>query len=106
MTTGTLPLYPEVTLKISWHDLLGDPRRSRSTMLNSVRRERWEAWKALAPADLVEWWQDCAAEVCHGCRHCDGDWCMRQHLPAAVNPVTTFRHGLPGMACMGIGREE
>jgi hypothetical protein len=28
-----------------------------------------------------------------------------QALPCTVNPVLTIRHGMPGMACAGAGRE-
>lgn len=37
--------------------------------------------------------------------HRRGGWCVLQGLPCGVNPVLTMRHNIPGMACMGIGRE-
>jgi hypothetical protein len=88
----------EVVLEISFADLLG---KRRSDMPDEVRRDRWEQWKALA-GEADEYW---SAEGCEGCIHLDGDWCKLQELPAAVNPILSLRHGIPGMACMGMGKE-
>lgn len=90
---------PPVSLRISFEDLLG---RDCNAMPEATRRERWEAWKAL-DAEAAEWWE---ASECEGCRYLLGDWCDLMGLPASVNPVTSFRAGMIGMACMGMGREN
>lgn len=90
---------PPVILEISFEDLLG---RNCHAMPEATRRERWEAWKTL-DADAASWW---AASECAGCKHILGDWCDLVGLPASVSPVLSFRHGMVGMACMGMGREN
>lgn len=42
-------------------------------------------------------------ESCGGCRHLDEKtwWCNFAESPACINPVTTVKHGWPGMACCG-----
>lgn len=98
------PLLPPVSLTDSFVEILGE---HRGQMPDEVRRDRWEKWKELcrqsdAP-ELVRYWTD--TEGCEGCRHLDGDWCQLQQLPCSVNPILTFRSGLIGMACMGLGYE-
>jgi hypothetical protein len=88
-----------VTLEISFEALLG---KRATDMSETVRQKRWEAWKKLAP-EVAEYWQP---EGCEGCRHLRGDWCSLQELPAAVNPILSYRQGMPGMACMGAGYES
>jgi hypothetical protein len=88
---------PPVTLTSSWDDLLGFP------IPPATRRQRWQAWLQLAPNDMVKSWTDTRA--CNDCRHLDGHWCQYAHLPCTTNPILTFRHGVIGMACMGLGKE-
>jgi hypothetical protein len=91
-----------VTLKITWIELFDveDP---------SAYRKRWEDWKRLAldagEKDQVEFWTD--ADACRGCKHLDGDWCLRTGLPCSVNPYLTIKKRMgPGMACMGMGYDD
>src|ERR1051325_5393470 len=100
---GLVPtdLLVPVTLKISFENLLG--KRS-SEISAETRQARWEEWKALAGQDAAEWWEP-DPEACGGCVHLAGDWCRLMELPAAVNPILSFRFGMPGMACMGAGKE-
>ena len=40
------------------------------------------------------------------CRHLRGRaWCRLQQLPASYNPILSERLGMPGMACMGAGKD-
>lgn len=114
MPESQLPLLPEVTLDMSFEDIF---ERRRVHLPDSLRRQRWETWKRLCAEDgrrhevslaVLDIWTDC--DGCHGdtpwdgpCRHLDGDWCTSEGLPAAVNPVISFRSGMPGMACIGLG---
>jgi hypothetical protein len=91
-----------VTLDIRWHQLFGD---KQSEMPDTVRRERWEEWKALCAKqkdgkEFIDHWTDCD-EACLGCVHRQGDWCSHQQLPCTVNPVLIFDYNMKGMACMG-----
>jgi hypothetical protein len=36
----------------------------------------------------------------------DKDWCLRAELPCTVNPLLTVKHGMMGMACMGMGYDD
>ncbi|WP_157190004.1 hypothetical protein [Leptospira kirschneri] len=55
---------------------------------------------------LLEVWSN--AEGCEGCVHLDlaEAWCNLQGLPCAVNPILSFQHAIPGMACMGAGYDN
>jgi hypothetical protein len=87
-----------VTLEIRFADLFakGIPQE--------VRRARWEEWKRMAiesgAEDCVEYWTDISA--CLGCSERDGDWCS-WGLPCTVNPLLSFKYGMIGMACIGLG---
>lgn len=94
---------PEVTLEISFEDLLGINCRE---ITEKDRRERWAKWLRLARADKqggAKYW--CDKEACFGCKSLRGSWCELQELPCTVNPVLTFKTGMIGMACMGAGRD-
>jgi hypothetical protein len=91
-----------MTLQSSWTEILdvADPGECR---------QRWEEWKRLVLAagekDQADFWTD--TEACQGCKHLDKDWCLRAELPCTVNPYLTIQHSLgPGMACMGMGRDD
>ncbi|MDR2020489.1 MAG: hypothetical protein LBQ14_06970 [Treponema sp.] len=94
-------IYESVTLKITWIKLLDveDP---------VICRQRWDEWKRLALAagekDLINLWTD--TEACRGCKYLDKDWCLQAELPCTVNPYLTVKHGMMGMACMGMGRDD
>lgn len=99
-TLFPLPQFPKVRRRISWEDLLG---KKADDMPSDIRRARWERWKSISPPEAAEFW---STHECSDCLHIDGDWCKLQELPAAVNPILTFRHSVPGMACMGAGYEK
>lgn len=103
MRTVQLPLLPPVKAKTSWVELFGG---NGADIPPDIRRERWEQWKRLADAEVVEWWSDVEGCVDRGdCVHLDGDWCSLCGLPASVNPILTMRHGMIGMACAGAAYE-
>lgn len=89
-----------VYLKMTFEDLFS------TEASDEVRRQRWEDWKKIAISsgkkgkNAVAEWTDISS--CYGCLDRDGDWC-KLGLPCAVNPILSFRHGMPGMACMGLG---
>lgn len=94
----------KVKLKMSFVDILGENDERYG---ESERKKRWEEWKALAEnngdIELVRFWSDSSS--CIGCVHLNESWCDLQGLPCTVNPVLSFNHALPGMACMGVGKE-
>lgn len=97
-----------VTKQIRWPELFGE---SGKDMSEKNRRRRWEEWKALLIADgeqgMVDYWaKDNLEETCSGCIHRDNDWCKYNGLPCNVNPILTFRAGIIGMACMGLGYQS
>ncbi len=93
---------PEVTLEISFEDLLGINCRE---ITGKDRRGRWAAWLILARKDKqggARYW--CDKSECIGCKSLRGSWCKLQELTCTVNPILTFKSGMIGMACMGAGR--
>jgi hypothetical protein len=97
---------PAVRLKSSFGQILGE---SSGDIDEAARRARWEEWLTLArrsrrSRQLAEGWTDVTA--CTGCIHLDGYWCKLPALPCTVNPYLTFRTGMLGMACMGVGYED
>lgn len=42
---------------------------------------------------------------CIDCKHFQNGWCALASLPCGVNPILTFKHGIVGMACQGVGHE-
>ncbi|MDH2239116.1 hypothetical protein N5K27_22665 [Pigmentiphaga sp. GD03639] len=92
-----------MTIRIdsSWGELLP------ATAPGVERRRRWATWLRLARPLIGRAVRDWAGqqERCCDCRHSRGGWCRIQELPCAVNPYLTIRHGIPGMACMGMGFE-
>ena len=102
-----LPLLPDVALGSSFEAILGAQRRDMS---ESTRRARWATWLRLARAQdrpATDVWRDCSG--CYRdrrpCRHLRGRWCGDRGLPASVNPVTSYRWAVSGMACIGLGYE-
>jgi len=94
-----------VTKQIRWPQLFG---AEPEDMPEKTRRQRWEEWKRLLIKDgeqeMVDYWaKDHVDESCAGCIHRDQDWCGYSGLPCNVNPILTFRMGMIGMACMGLG---
>lgn len=95
-------ILPDVTLGISFTDLLGI---NCHEITEDERRKRWGEWLRLAKADgndMHRYW--CDRAECYGCKHLRGSWCDLQELPCTVNPYLTIKHGMIGMACMGAGR--
>lgn len=92
-----------VTLRSRWTEILP------SAATPSERRARWATWlraaRAAGAGDQAREWAD-GRECCGDCAHRRGGWCALQGLPCSVNPVLTIRHNMPGMACMGMGRQE
>jgi hypothetical protein len=93
----------DVTLRISWVDLLG---AKREHMDDQVRRDRWEEWKKLSNetgnAEMTDVWTQ-PNECCATCPSSDGDWCTLEQLPCNVSPFWTFSGNGPGLACNGAG---
>lgn len=101
MSSHQLRLFPErIHLKMSFADLFHD------AVTGPERRARWEEWKRLALENsedgrfCVEMWTDISD--CHDCIERDGDWCSWGY-PCTVNPVLSFRMGMVGKACCGMG---
>lgn len=98
-----LELMSPVNLAIRFEDLFVQSAPEQQ------RRDRWAQWLRTARANgeegryVVAVWMDYSE--CHGCTHKRGGWCSLQGLPCTVNPILSFRHGVPGMACMGLGYE-
>jgi len=100
------PTPARVRLKSSFEELLG---KRRTDMPEKQRRARWKKWLALAQSKdptVADTWLTVDGCVEKGrCRHLTGKdrWCRAMGLPASVNPILSFRHGIIGMACMGFG---
>jgi hypothetical protein len=102
-----LPLLPQVKLQSAFVDILGT---GESFMPEQIRRQRWAQWlkqaRRAGESELAKDWtspEACIDEDRGKCVHLRGKWCALSSLPASVNPILSFRHGLVGMACMGIG---
>jgi hypothetical protein len=91
---------PAVTLTIRWQDLLP------ASTTAALRRQRWAHWLRLSRTaghtGTARFWATPDAP-CNTCSHRRGSWCSAQGLPCNVNPITTPRHGLQGLACTGAG---
>lgn len=91
---------PAVTLAIRWQDLLP------ASTTAALRRQRWAHWLRLSRTaghtGTARFWATPDAP-CNTCSHRRGGWCCAQGLPCNVNPITTLRHGLQGLACWGAG---
>ena len=95
-----------IMLETTFEELFADSNES-------VRRRNWVTWKRIAKgygcAEDVDRWEK--PEPCESCAHtvedwigAEGavrDWCSLIGLPCSVNPVLSFRHGIPGLACCG-----
>ena len=91
---------PAVTLTIRWQDLLP------ASTTAALRRQRWAHWLRLSRTaghtGNARFWAT-PDHRCNKCTHRRGGWCSAQGLPCNVNPITTPRCGLQGLACMGAG---
>lgn len=96
-------LMPQVTLDMSFEDILG---LSSAEITEPERKQRWVEWLEIAAKEeyrMDELWSD--TTECIGCKHLNEIWCDLAGLPCTVNPILSFQHALIGMACMGAGRE-
>jgi hypothetical protein len=89
-----------VTLESSWGDLLG---KSETEMTAKERRDRWDEWCNLA-GEHAGLWLDTSG--CEDCTMLDGAWCLHVGLPCTVSPFLTLKHGMMGMACMGMKPDD
>ena len=98
-----LDFFEPVTLKMSFEDMFG---KKGSDMPEQLRKQRWQEWKNLPNHNqaILESWEPC--EPCYDCKHKIDDWCDLSGLPCSVNPMLSFRTGMIGLACMGMGFEE
>ena len=89
---------PPVTLVSRWKDLLP------ASTTAAQRRQRWAHWlrasRTAGHTGTARFWATPDAP-CNTCSHRRGGWCRAQGLPCNVNPITTLRHGLQGLACIG-----
>lgn len=83
----------------SFPQILGAKKESYST---AERRRRWNKAMSLVSRDIQKYWSDVSA--CTGCVYLEKAWCRLHDLPCTVNPTMTFRHGMAGMACCGVGK--
>lgn len=66
-----------------------------------ARKDIWNEFKK-DHKDVAEYWED--EEGCHGditCEFANKGWCNYMNLPCGVNPYSTPKSGMLGMACMG-----
>src|SRR5690606_32196480 len=95
--------------KMSFEELFG---KDGSIFSEEQRRERWEQWRASSRTKahkwVIEYWS--GNDQCGDCIHCERSngysWCKLQGLPNSVNPYLSFKYGMLGMACMGMGKES
>ena len=105
-----LNLAGPVTRLSTWQAMFGDNPPVRQA------RQRWARWLRIARKmgkkkhgrELARMWaspEGCVDDVGR-CRHLRGRaWCGFQQLPASYNPILSERLGMPGMACMGMGKD-
>ncbi|MDR0431061.1 MAG: hypothetical protein LBH58_11350, partial [Tannerellaceae bacterium] len=68
------------------------------------KKKRWNKVMSMDKS-MARRWND--SSECRGCFHLEKDsWCNYNDLPCTVNPILTFRMGMTGMACYGLGRVE
>ncbi|BAP30113.1 uncharacterized protein CHSO_1076 [Chryseobacterium sp. StRB126] len=99
----------EIRYYSSFEQILG---KKESQYSKDDRKLRWnkciKEFKDNDKADVIEVWTSPGGDgECVQCIHFNYDdgWCVLMGLPSSVNPVLSFKHGMPGMACMGAGRE-
>lgn len=69
--------------------------------------ERKRRWEKVMKLDVEMAKYRSSTEACEGCRYLTSDaWCNNFSLPCTVNPITTFKNGIMGMACMGLCYEN
>jgi len=94
-----------VRLESSFEQILG---AREIEMEEKTRRHRWAQWLKLARAtdrDVAKLWME--IDDCTDCINRRGRaWCDMQALPCTVNPILSFREGMLGMACCGMGYQS
>lgn len=98
-------IYPlpvnKLCLYSSFEQILG---KNDTEYTTEERKRRWNKVMKLNN-DMEEHWNN--TEACYGCKHLMTDaWCNMCELPCTVNPITSFKHGVTGMACMGFCYEN
>lgn len=103
---STFAMLEPVSLKSSFEQILG---KNSTEMPEQARRIRWATWFKLSRKrgdegrEIAKAWLN--PEDCFGCIYRRGRaWCDLKGLPCTVNPILTFRKGMLGMACMGMGK--
>ncbi|MCJ8153217.1 hypothetical protein MKJ01_05505 [Chryseobacterium sp. SSA4.19] len=101
--------FAEIKFYSSFEQILGKTVNDYS---KEERKSRWnkclEEFRSSGRNDLIEVWTEPGGDgSCLECVHYNlGDgWCVLMGLPSAVNPILSFQHALPGMACMGVGKQ-
>ncbi len=98
---GVYPLpYKDLCLYSSFGQILG---KSQKDYTFEQRKKRWDKVMSL-DKEMKEVWED--NQECIGCEHLNGVWCSLIGLPCTVNPTLTFKQGVLGMACQGVGFEN
>lgn len=91
----------------SFEEILG---KTGKDYPETERIDRWNLWKKSAIKSkkkyLIAIWTD--KSDCEDCIHLDvgNAWCKLIGLPCTVNPIITFKEGVVGMACMGLGKNK
>jgi len=90
----------EICLYSSFEQILG---RKGDVYTADERKKRWNRAKSFFDKNTLDYWTDSSG--CHGCVHLNKKeaWCNYQGLPCTINPILSFRYGMIGMACMGVG---
>lgn len=96
----------DVTLEISFEDLFG---KNKEDIASCDKKFRWIEWKKIVIKKLnkeeakavFKFWMP--ADTCRNCVYREGEWCVVEDLPCSVNPILSFRLGIPGLACRGLG---
>lgn len=99
----------EIRYYSSFEQILG---KTQQTYTKEERKERWNKciseFEKNNKSEFIEVWNGPGGDgTCCECIHfnpVDG-WCVLLGLPSTVNPILSFQHALPGLACMGVGKE-
>lgn len=91
--------FDELCVVSTFEQILG---KKRSDYSDEERKLRWEKVMSLdLSGEAREEWE--YSGDCTGCKQLDNGWCKHMGLPCGINPVLTFRLGMPGLACQGMG---
>jgi hypothetical protein len=90
--------FDEICLYSSFEQILGRKKDDYST---EEKRRRWSKIMSLDKKTKKYWNND---SRCVGCVYLKKAWCEYSDLPCTVGPILSFRYGVSGMACGGIGR--